>query len=357
MAAAAAGTLTSTTTVEPSKRDRIYLTTMVVLADVHAAATIKFPQLMTVDALIRAVNDFDWPQMQVHYRPIVQKHLRFYAMFYLSPTLGWTELDPAQPLAMFNLPNLAILALKRKKVIELEYQCAIGPHASQFVPKVKLADRSSASVEGDVDPVKPVKARSSKRKIDKRREPKLKTVLSLSLSIPEAVDALSHWVVQTFDSTLTPAAAYVVPRGGSGAAVTSSNNVLRESPPGVGSSVAQKDGSDDDDSDSISKATTTTPPVAPTPKTSQDEESVGGDTDEEDMETKKPSKPSMPLIAAAAVPTATAPSATPTKAEPAVKPDELALRRNGMPLKARVLEEASIVAGDFVELRHGDNAV
>ncbi|KAH3764365.1 Myotubularin 1 [Pelomyxa schiedti] len=99
----------------------------VLVPEQKVSCTIKFPVLSTLETVLQGVNQFNWSNLDVQYLPILSKHLKYYSLLYLSPNQGWTVLEDHLTLQHYSLPNLSIVVLARKPLLELEYERASGP--------------------------------------------------------------------------------------------------------------------------------------------------------------------------------------------------------------------------------------
>ena len=161
-----------------------YTTVKLVVEEVHAAATVMLPMMMTLDAIVRAVNLFDWSLLDIHYAPILESNLRYYALFRLSPVdYGhWVELPGAETLAEQRLPELSVLLLKRRPVFELEYQCTTGPRAAQFSLDALQRARDGAS--------------------DDSAPPSAKIMIPFGTPVTDAERMIMLWMRTTFGADL-----------------------------------------------------------------------------------------------------------------------------------------------------------
>eukprot|EP00727_Mastigamoeba_balamuthi_P011806 m51a1_g7248 hypothetical protein (1280) ;mRNA; r:130275-135432 len=168
--------------VDPSQ---LHVVLKVIVPEFRGSTTLRIPVVMPVESVMRAVNSYDWAAANVQYRPVMPQHLRYYGMYLLSATHGWFPLSSSETLASQNLPSLAVVVMKRRQIVELEYQTAVGAGAHLF----------KTSAEIDADGATPPPDTESRR-AGRRPAPlaKVRTVLSLDNSIPEAADSLCRWV-------------------------------------------------------------------------------------------------------------------------------------------------------------------
>ena len=131
---------TENATTPPKVTPRIVdggMTLMIVLAEGNnATTTITVPAEITAGQLMQAVNSFAWAKIGVQFKPVHPKYLRYYAFFTYQKG-RWVELPSRDPIRIHRLPELSILLLKRRNVVEIEYVCASG-HLADFFSTEKL---------------------------------------------------------------------------------------------------------------------------------------------------------------------------------------------------------------------------
>lgn len=173
-----------------------YTTVKLVLEEVHAAATVMLPMMMRLDAVVRAANLFDWGLLDIHYAPVLDANLRYYALFRLSPgdCSRWVELPGAETLAQQRLPELSVLLLKRRPVFELEYQCTIGPRAAQFSLDA-LQRRTRGQHEGD-------SGAGAGDGTDADELPPHKIMIPFGTAVTDAERMIMLWMRNTFGADL-----------------------------------------------------------------------------------------------------------------------------------------------------------
>ncbi|KAH3758274.1 Myotubularin-like phosphatase domain [Pelomyxa schiedti] len=92
----------------------------------HATTTLRVDPATTVLAVMRLINQYSWGAIDVRFCPISEKHLQYYALFFLSSTQGWLQLSESSTLASNHLPKLSIVCLKRKPLIAVKFENASG---------------------------------------------------------------------------------------------------------------------------------------------------------------------------------------------------------------------------------------